>query len=468
MIYAGIWESGLTENDPANSLGYGGILAGSTQVYSVSDTAGQATGFLNGDGHRSFQGPGAGGAIAAAASGITNPVEIAVRVEVPSIWPSNAYAAESGYPGDSAATAEAAAIVSAFGGGQLPGGTAGLGGTGTAQNAAQPQPFTIGDTSNPHEDYWTGINRLAQDRYWYVFSDSESVYLADGPDLMAQAPVITLDRLDNANQINHLSFTWDNTAWTFAVNHKRKARIQHRSQLAKVTSPVEAQLDLICEIDEVRGGDVIMLTGCGPGDGKWLVADCTRSIFAVFSTITLVPALSPLTEQQVAGASPTNTGAPGVTPTGTAGGFVSPFKKKYTATLANVDQGVDFGTQQGISPGDPILAIADCYFTSTNTFYAGQPVMWFQFKNHNQYWGWYVSEQINMKLSPSSTTLIPAGTVVATFASSGTGIEIGWAGADGQTATQALHPSEVGGRHSGNGTTDGRAFLAFLQSVGAV
>lgn len=105
MIYAAIWESGLTQNAPANGLGYGGVLAGLDSAYH-GDSVAQARGFLTG-------GPGFGngtGAIARSRQ-TSNVPQIAVQTEIPSIWPDNAYARETGYPGDAKATAEAAAYV---------------------------------------------------------------------------------------------------------------------------------------------------------------------------------------------------------------------------------------------------------------------------------------------------------------------------------------------------------------------
>lgn len=188
-----------------------------------------------------------------------------------------------------------------------PGGTAGLGGTGTLPNDAT-TGFTVGDPSNPDEDYWTAINRIAQERYWYVFSDGETLYLADGPDLMKQTAVLEVDRINDAANVNHLDLTWDNTAWTYAVTHKRRKRTQRRSTLAKVTSPVSATLNYICNIDEVRAGDVVTLSNCGPGDGAWLVGDCRRSVFEISSEIDLVVGLTPLTERSLttAGVNPLN------------------------------------------------------------------------------------------------------------------------------------------------------------------
>jgi len=154
------------------------------------------------------------------------------------------------------------------------------------------------------------------------------------------------------------------------------------------------------------------------------------------------------------------------TPTGSFGGLSSPFTKKYSATGANVDMGVDFGRQQGIATGDSILAIGDCYLRRVDpAWYAGQPTMFFELVDKSAgYWGWYVGEEINMSVSVGSS-LIRAGTSVATYASSGTGIEIGFAASSTQTQSQA--DGDAGSRHSGGGTKAGNAFLQFLQHVGA-
>ncbi len=372
------------------------------------------------------------------------------------------------------------------GGGKItaaPGGTVGAGGTGTLLNTATPN-FTVGDTSNPDEDYWTAINRLAQDRLWYCFADGESLYLADGPDLMKQEPALELDRIQDADVISHLDLTFDNSAWQYAVTHHKRSRAQHRAALAKVSSPVEGTLNVICRIDEVRAGDVVTLGSTGPGDGQWLAGDVRRSVFDITSEITLVPALTPLTEGQLnpAGVNKNNlspllgAGGTGVgsNPTGSTGALVSPFAKKYQATLGNVDMGVDFSASQGISVGDPIFAIGDCILRTIIDFSDGsfQPGMFFQFapSANAPYWGWYVAEQITPKFQPAPK-LIKAGTVVSTYSANGSGIEIGWAAAAGQTQAAADDPACAANsscRHAYGGMAAGRSFLAFLKSVGAI
>ena len=186
------------------------------------------------------------------------------------------------------------------------GGTAGQGGTGTLPNDVA--NFQVGDVTNPDEDFWTAMNRLAQERYWYLFSDGETLYLADGPDLMKQTSALDIDRVADAGNISELDMTWDNTAWNYVATHKQRRHTQRRSFLAKITSPVEAQISYICAIDEVRAGDVVTMSQCGPGDGQWLAGDVRRSVFEVTSEINLVVALSPLTEGALnpAGINPNN------------------------------------------------------------------------------------------------------------------------------------------------------------------
>jgi hypothetical protein len=144
MIYAAIWESSMTAGGARNRLGYGGVLAGGP-AYATSDTVGQANGFLDG-------GPGYGngqGAITRSQT-TSNPVQIAVQTEIPSIWPDNAYSRESGYPGDQAAAAEAAKWVTHASG--LPGGVA----VASTPSCSTSLPTTIlGGFTNPFPDGWT-------------------------------------------------------------------------------------------------------------------------------------------------------------------------------------------------------------------------------------------------------------------------------------------------------------------------
>lgn len=313
------------------------------------------------------------------------------------------------------------------------------------------------------------------------FTNGEALYYMDGQEMIAQKPALYLDRVQDAGRFSSpLSIVYDNTAYQSVSDHKHRFNIQRKTALVKMTSPTQVTFDLICGIDEIRAGDVIVLTSFGPGEGRWIVSDCQRSVFNVFSTITLVPPVTPLTETSVAGATgkSSTTNAAGMTaaagtPTGSFQGLVSPFAKKYTASLANVDMGVDFSASQGVSIGDPFLAIGDCYLRATVDFSDGsyQPGMFFQFAPgvRAPHWGWYVAEQLNPK--PVGSKLIKAGTIVATYAASGTGIEIGWAAGPGQTQASVDDPACAASsscRHAYGGMAAGREFLSFLKSAGAI
>lgn len=342
IIFCAIYESGLGVELGANSGGHGGILGGSTSIFGDVNASliAQATAWYTGG-----NGFGAGGGIKAAGNAAppdwTNPAVLGSQVEgaVPydSQGISTQYEGEIVPHGIQGTVREAEAIVKAYGGGALS-----ISGA-SPNTASATTPFYVGDTSNPDEDVWTAVNRLAQDRQWYIFSDGEVCYLADGTDLMAQPAVMTLDRWRDADKIQHLDFTWDNTAYQYTSTHKRRKRTQRKSTLAKVTSATEGTLEVICPIDQVRGGDIIELSGCGPGDGKWLVGDCTRSVFKVYSQIQLVPGIEPLTEVEAeGGTSGAFTAANQPVPqTGTGravGGVVNPVPG---ASITRLDMGVD-------------------------------------------------------------------------------------------------------------------------------
>lgn len=206
-----------------------------------------------------------------------------------------------------------------LGAGVAKGGVAGVGGSGTTTDgsASTTYAFSISGVGNPDEDYWTGINRLAQEVNWYLFSDGEYLYYLDGQEMLAQAPAATLDRIADAGRIyqSQGTLSYDNTAFNYVSDHKRRYRTQRRTKVAIAQSPTEGSFQLICGIDEIMGGDVIELVNFGPGDGRWIVAECRRSVFDVYSELTLVPALAPISELAAAGTSgkPSSTGEPSKT-----------------------------------------------------------------------------------------------------------------------------------------------------------
>lgn len=349
-----------------------------------------------------------------------------------------------------------------------PGGTAGAGGTGTLLNDSS--GFTVGDPTNPDEDFWTAMNRIAQERYWYLFSDGETLYLADGPDLMKQTPALDIDRVANAANINHMDFTWDNTAWTYSATHKRRKHTQRRTQLAKITSPVEAQLDYICAIDEVRAGDVANMSSCGPGDGQWLAGDVRRSVFEVFSEINLVVALTPLTEGALnpAGVNPNNTSLAPLLPgsVGSIKGYANPVGNW---SPSRIDQGVD-GTLASayVAPGDS--QIKKIYNSQGAGSWRGYWIAGMFTSGPFKGKVWYVAEGI-APIVPEGAS-VKAGTPVARPVPSGfngiTGnIETGWANPGNPSQTLAQSLPGYGGDQSPQAIACGNSFNRFLGKLGA-
>jgi len=291
-IFDAIFESDLGLDLGPNSAGYGGVLGGATSVFGDvhSSLHAMATSFFQGG--NGFQ---AGGAIAASGkyqnvAVIGSQVTAAVPFDSQGI--STQYESQ-GFP-IASAVAEAAAIVQAYdnGAGTLPGGTFGAGGTGTPGNQAATSLWTVGDPSNPDQDYWTTINQYGMNAQWYVFSDAETLYVADGVQLMAQQPQAIISRLSPA--VIHAECVYDNTAFQYTHTHTKKGRIQRRTGLAKLTSPTQITVQIICDIDQYRAGDTVVLVMFGPADGVWLIGDCTRRIYDPWSELTLVQAMQPI------------------------------------------------------------------------------------------------------------------------------------------------------------------------------
>lgn len=169
-------------------------------------------------------------------------------------------------------------------------------------------------------DYWAGCCSLAQQAQLYLFSDAETMYLLDGKHMVAQEPVAIIDRsvIGTSNvhgiprfgtdSISHMEFSYDNSAFQGTSTHTRKGKNLKQTALAKVQSPTSGSVDLICSIDFLRAGDTVFVNGAGFCNGIWVVGDVTRSVFDVKSTISLVPAMAPLGEYEVAGAGSSSTG----------------------------------------------------------------------------------------------------------------------------------------------------------------
>ncbi len=294
LVFAAVAESSLGDEAGAftpNSAGYYGVLQGSASIWpDPHDTKGMATSFLLGG--KGFQ---AGGAIALAKT-VSDPIEIAVRVEAPSVWPANAYASESGY---SNFLPEAKQIVSAGGG---------AADSAAGETVSDVGQLARGTTDNPDEDNWECGTRLAAQVTWFLFSSGNSMFYMDGPELIRQRPALHINapanKVTKANgKIEEgviqtpLTFTFDNTTFQYRQTHKVKGKVQRRSRASKPSTPAEVRVQLVCGIEEYRAGEVVEFRGSGPINGRWIIADATRNCLKdIFTSLVLQPPLEPLPE----------------------------------------------------------------------------------------------------------------------------------------------------------------------------
>lgn len=295
LIFAAIAESSIGGAAGAftpNAVGYYGVLQGSSSTWpDPHDTAGMATSFLLGG--KGFQ---AGGAIALAHSGVTDPVEIAVRVEAPSIWPENAYASEAGYANF---LAEAKAIIAAGGG---------AGESAASENASDVGQLTRGTVDNPDEDTWECATRLAQQVGWFLFSAGNSLFYMTGPEMVKQRPALHVNvpgnRTTRPNGQHEegviqtpCTYTFDNTTFEYRRTHKVKGKVQRRSRASKPSTPAEVRLNIVCDVQDFRAGEVFEFSSSGPINGRWIITNATRNCLKDLHTqLILQPPIEPLPE----------------------------------------------------------------------------------------------------------------------------------------------------------------------------
>jgi hypothetical protein len=277
MIFAGIAETKMGGNAGSyapNSAGLYGLLQSSPRNFpDPHDTAAFARAFLLGG--KGFQ---SGGGIALSKT-VKNPVEIAVRVEVPSIWPNNSYATEVGY---SNFLPEARRIIEAYTGQPL---DASLGGdttsndltyaTPTVTTIAKPYEFTRGlpnmQPGDKPENTWDCLKRLADEVQRRRFLIDRTVTFAFEKDLLKLAPVMTISETDAG--IDWIDFDRDEGKHV---------------ESATVTCRVEAWA--------APPGSVVVVEDLGDASGRWLVSRISGSLFLPGRTIELTRGLKKLRE----------------------------------------------------------------------------------------------------------------------------------------------------------------------------
>jgi hypothetical protein len=135
--------------------------------------------------------------------------------------------------------------------------------------------------------------------------------------------------------------------------------------------------------------------------------------------------------------------------------YIDPLR--FVSVWERTDQGVD----AAMAPGSPLLAFAPSIVRMiVGDFYAGQPAIVFEVTGGPLAgrW-WYLSEQITPRVSQGQT--IGAGQTVATYASAGTGIEIGW------WMPRGGYPLGHPGYREGLATNAGGDFRYLLRALGA-
>jgi hypothetical protein len=130
--------------------------------------------------------------------------------------------------------------------------------------------FEIGSTDNPHENFWDGMGRLADEVKWPLFTDGPRVYFDPETTLIRQKPVLVVSRDDV--EVVDWNYTWD---------------------VRNIAT--ELTLTLLCNPFEFRAGEVFKLEGFGAAStgstaklpGRWLVEEITRGRYDLSSQFTL-------------------------------------------------------------------------------------------------------------------------------------------------------------------------------------
>jgi hypothetical protein len=142
--------------------------------------------------------------------------------------------------------------------------------------------------------------------------------------------------------------------------------------------------------------------------------------------------------------------------TGRINGYTNPLGQAKGIVWERTDEGVD----AAMAPGSALLAFAPSKVMGLVPFYAGQPAIVFEITAGPMAgkW-WYLSEEITPTVMPGQ--LVAAGQTVASYAPTGTGIEIGWWTPNGG------YPLAHSAYTEGDATPAGADFRKLLQALGA-
>jgi murein DD-endopeptidase MepM/ murein hydrolase activator NlpD len=337
-VFAAIYESNLGVSTAWNPT-YGGLLAGNVGYFGKYGAASsdavavaQITAFMQGtNGYQK------GGAIKLAASS-GDVAYIASQVEAPYPFDAKGYSMQyeqEGWPLDKG-VAEADAIVQNGGGG----GTSGS--NSKTITVKEPYYFTV----NAGEDYWTAMNRLAQEVNWELIVDGNRVYYDTDTTLIRQKVAGVIDRDDPTT----LQWNYDWVNGHIATNF---------------------QIQIECDLFEFSAGEVLLVKNFGAASsgstaklpGRWLINEVQRNSGDLFSTFSLVQPSAPLPEPAPQTTTKTITTGTSDSTATVAGGFANPFPNGWTP--GRLDMGYD-GTfkNQIVAPFDGLIIYASRSFSN--------------------------------------------------------------------------------------------------------
>jgi hypothetical protein len=137
-----------------------------------------------------------------------------------------------------------------------------------------------GTTTDPYEDSWTAISRIASSIGWRVWENANTVYF--GPD---EFWLGILPGQNNTPPINAIKgTTGDNMQIISEFNDK----IQLIDFDWDVGKPL-GQATVTCMLDDWQFdiGEIIKVTGCGIADGQWMISSMQRDAFRPQATVVL-------------------------------------------------------------------------------------------------------------------------------------------------------------------------------------
>ena len=208
-----------------------------------------------------------------------------------------------------------AKLISGSGGfGVSSGAGAGPAGSNT-RTVVQPYQFEV----QPGEDYWTAMNRLAQEVGWELICVGSTIYYDSDTTLITQPRAAIINRSDQT--VLDWSYDWENRH--IATN---------------------MSLKLACGMFEFHAGEVLLLRGFGAAStgstakspGSWLIGEIARDAGAQTSVFTLVQPTKPKAEPAPQTTTVASSGAGGGGSGGTtvgAKGFANPAPDSTTGRL---------------------------------------------------------------------------------------------------------------------------------------